>query len=159
MLNKKACGTPGHLGPFKTPIVLSAVVSVDRARSIGLHNQGIAVVWFSADICRGDSNQPDEGEVMELKKDGPGHYYIEVDNVRLTYVPACDRGEDADWCGKDVIRFQAYRDGTSSALHRGAELPIADSKTFLALVEGLCLLYRTADKGESVDRKSARYSD
>jgi len=87
---------------------------------------------------------------MKIEKDGPGHQYVDVGNVRLTYIPAQDRSEEADWSGQDVIRFQAYRDGTTRALHRGAELPVADPDTFLALVEGLCLLYRTAEKGTNI---------
>ncbi len=84
---------------------------------------------------------------MNLEKDGPGHYFVDVGNVRLTYIPAKDRSGGADWSGQDVLRFQAYRDGSTRALHLGAELPIADPATFLELVEGLCLLYRSARAG------------
>ena len=83
---------------------------------------------------------------MKIEKDSPGHQYVDIGNIRLTYIPAHDRSEEADWSGQDVFRFQAYRAETTQSLHRGAELPVADPDTFLALVEGLCLLYRKAEK-------------
>ena len=35
--------------------------------------------------------------------------YGEVENVRITYVPAGERRREANWAGTDVIRIQAYR--------------------------------------------------
>ncbi len=68
----------------------------------------------------------------------------DVDNIRVTYVPAGDRPEDANWAGSDVIRVQAYRqDPTEShSLHRGAEFPLADNVAFCRLIETLCRVYR-----------------
>ena len=79
--------------------------------------------------------------------DGSGNLYIDVANLRITYQPASRRDASQDWAGTDVIRVQAYRDdrsqsGASSALHRGAEFPVADEATFIAVIESLCTLYR-----------------
>jgi len=88
---------------------------------------------------------------MKIEIDEPGHQFVDVGNIRLTYIPAKGRRGEADWSGQDVIRFQAYRDEKTRALHRGAELPVADACRFLALVEGLCLLYRGVQSGLTAD--------
>lgn len=75
-----------------------------------------------------------------MKRDGAGHLYTEVENVRITYVPADDRSDGADWSGQDVIRLQAYR--SNGQLHRGAELPIASPDTFVQLISQLCEVYQ-----------------
>lgn len=78
---------------------------------------------------------------MELKEDGPGHLFAEVENIRITYVPAKDRQPAADWAGSDVLRVQAYRGDGGSSLHKGAELPIASSDVFIELIAALCAVY------------------
>jgi hypothetical protein len=81
------------------------------------------------------------------QRDGPGHVYAEVDNIRITYVPAKDRDPDKDWAGSDVIRVQAYRGDTSRALFPGAELPIRSPEVFVELISALCSVYNTGRQG------------
>jgi len=71
----------------------------------------------------------------------PGHVYIEVGNLRITYVPSKDRPPEKDWPGCDVIRIQAYRDSVSSALHRGAELPITGISGMRQMVKAIRKIY------------------
>src|SRR6266545_4091670 len=49
-----------------------------------------------------------------MPQDGAGHEFLEVDNVRITYVPARDRSPGANWSGSDVLRIQAYRNDSDS---------------------------------------------
>lgn len=74
-------------------------------------------------------------------RDSRNHVYVEVENCRLTFVPAADRAESKNWAGSDVIRIQARRGDDSDALHRGAELPVGDSNAVLNLVAAICRLY------------------
>ena len=80
--------------------------------------------------------------------DSAGHEYVEVDNVRITYVPATDRKPGADWSSSDVVRFQAYKSGSGTSgdksLHMGAELPVASPEAFIRLISAVCRLYSTA---------------
>lgn len=48
---------------------------------------------------------------MTLQKDSSNHPYLEVENLRLTYVSSKDRLPDKDWPGCDVIRIQAIAMG------------------------------------------------
>jgi len=73
--------------------------------------------------------------------DSTGHVFVEVDNVRITYVPSRDRTAAANWAGSDVIRVQAKK-GHGDALHMGAEFPVADEMAFVRLIEGICQVYR-----------------
>lgn len=75
-----------------------------------------------------------------MQKDSPDHLYVDVENVRITYVPAKDRSPAADWAGSDVIRIQAYK-GHGKALNPGAELPIGSPETFIQFVSALCTVY------------------
>lgn len=87
--------------------------------------------------------------------DGKGNQYVEVDNIRLTFVPAQKRRRSKDWSGKNVIRVQAYRgrrDG--KAMHRGAELPIEDGDTVLKLVSAICELYDGRPREATTSRES-----
>jgi hypothetical protein len=68
-----------------------------------------------------------------MKTDSKGNIYTEIKNIRITHVKSANRAPDKDWPGKDVIRIQAYRDGTSKSLHRGAEIPI-DNKSDISLI-------------------------
>jgi hypothetical protein len=76
-----------------------------------------------------------------MEKDSRGNVYFEVDNIRITYVESCNRNPDKDWPGTDVIRIQAYRDGESSLLHRGAEIPIDTSEKINELISALQEIY------------------
>jgi hypothetical protein len=80
-------------------------------------------------------------EEVAMSKDAAGHEYVDVENIRLTYVPASDRSRAADWAQSDVIRLQAYKGPHDRSLHMGAELPVSSSDTFVRLIEGLCKVY------------------
>lgn len=69
---------------------------------------------------------------MELQKDSDNRPYIEVGDIRLTYVPAGDRSSE-------LIRFQAGPDGGESG--KFAEVPIQSPKEFYSLVSALCQVY------------------
>ena len=73
--------------------------------------------------------------------DGSNHLYYEVQNIRVTYVPASDRRPEADWAGADVLRIQAYRGDQDASLHRGAEIPIRSAQEFGEFVAALCRTY------------------
>jgi hypothetical protein len=75
-----------------------------------------------------------------MKRDGSNHLFTEIENIRLTYVPASDRSKDADWAGSDVIRIQAYK-GAGQALHMGAEMPVKSPTVFVRLIAALCAVY------------------
>lgn len=76
-----------------------------------------------------------------MTSDSAGHLYVDVENVRVTYVPAKDRSTEADWAGSDVIRIQAYK-GQGCSLHYGAELPIGSPEVFIDLIAALSTVYR-----------------
>lgn len=76
-----------------------------------------------------------------MERDGAGHLFVDIDNIRITYVPAADRDPDANWAGSDVLRIQSYRGADSSALHRGGEFPVASPEAFSQLIAGLCRVY------------------
>jgi hypothetical protein len=78
---------------------------------------------------------------MKLDRDGKNHLYAEVENIRITYIPAADRTPEADWAGSDVIRLQSYRGFDNKSLHMGAELPISSPEVFGKLVAALCQIY------------------
>lgn len=88
---------------------------------------------------------------MTIKTDKTGHQYTDVGNLRITYIPRQSRNKAKDWAGSDVIRISAYKkDPTvSTALHRGAELPITDARTFIALVSSLCAIYNAGQYAQS----------
>jgi hypothetical protein len=78
---------------------------------------------------------------MSLSKDSRGHLYAEVDNIRVTYIPAADRAPGADWAGSDVIRVQAYKGTADKSLHMGAELPVSSPEAFGKFVATICQVY------------------
>lgn len=75
---------------------------------------------------------------MQIQQDGKGNNYIEVGNIRVTYVPKCS------WAPQfPGLRIQAYRDSTSKSLHRGAEIPISNRrKTALEIIAAIALLVK-----------------
>ena len=75
-----------------------------------------------------------------MQKDASGNNYIDVSNIRLTYVPATSRETAKNWTGQDMIRVQAYRD--KGALFQGAEFPAAN---VLGVIEALCRLRSDAE--------------
>ena len=84
-----------------------------------------------------------------MSTDKSGHIFIDVDNVRVTYVPGTDRRPDANWADADVLRIQAYKQPGGGALHIGAELPIRSPDAFIALIAALCTVYNEGRSGDT----------
>ena len=78
---------------------------------------------------------------MTTQKDSKGHAYVDVENIRITYIPAADREQSANWSGTDVIRVQSYKGDTDRSLHMGAEFPVPSSEVFGQVVAGICQVY------------------
>ena len=80
-----------------------------------------------------------------LSTDTAGNLYVDIENVRITYVCAAHRRPDTEWAGTDVLRIQAYREPGSRALHMGAEiiLPV-NGPGVLRVIEGLACLCSAA---------------
>ena len=78
---------------------------------------------------------------MPSHKDARDHLYLEVGNIRVTYIPAKDRDRDADWSGTDVIRVQSYKSPENKSLHMGAELPVPSPEVFGQFVAAICQVY------------------
>lgn len=76
---------------------------------------------------------------METTRDSRGNVYIEVGNLRITYVEQKNRSSLKDWPSADVIRIQAYRN-SSKALHKGAEYPVENDKSVYNLLEAFAKL-------------------
>lgn len=76
-----------------------------------------------------------------MLQDIRNHCYLEVGNIRVTYVPAADRTDNSNWSGFDVIRIQAYQNDENKQLHKGAELPIESPDKFIELISALCSVY------------------
>ena len=89
-----------------------------------------------------------------LKTDGSGHLYAEVENIRITYVPASDRKPEADWAGSDVLRIQAYRGSHSKSLFMGAELPVQSPEVMVDMVAALCAVYNDGRRAATPSRAS-----
>lgn len=75
-------------------------------------------------------------------QDSSGNTYINVGNLRVTYVPGDQRTEANNWAGADVIGIQAYRGSDDDALHRRAEFPVESDGALIDLIGALCELYR-----------------
>jgi hypothetical protein len=80
-----------------------------------------------------------------LEKDKADHSYIEIENIRLTYIPVADRSQNKDWAGSDVMRIQAYK-GDGKSLHMGAEIPISSPEVMIDLIAALCQLYNSSNR-------------
>jgi len=65
---------------------------------------------------------------MEEKMDSRGNPYIDVGNIRITYVPNT-------WDEIPGLRVQAYKQ--DDTLHRGAEIPIPDKAMAFDLLEAI----------------------
>ncbi len=72
-------------------------------------------------------------EELRIEHDGSGHPYVRTGNVRVTFLP------ESSWADGPGVRIQAYRDDTSSALHRGAELSLTLANGY-ALIAAIALL-------------------
>lgn len=78
---------------------------------------------------------------MEVNIDSKGNKYIEVENIRITFVKQATRSSAKNWPGEDVLRIQAKKDNISNALHRGAELPMyKKEKSVYNFIENLTKL-------------------
>ncbi|GEM59271.1 hypothetical protein B0A78_08625 [Flavobacterium columnare NBRC 100251 = ATCC 23463] len=78
---------------------------------------------------------------MNTKKDSKGNIYIELENIRITYVEKQKRSNLKNWPNADVLRIQAKKDGISNSLHRGAEFPLyKKEKSIYNLIERLTKL-------------------
>jgi len=78
---------------------------------------------------------------MKTQKDGKGHIYADIENIRVTYIPAKDRSGSKDWAGSDVIRVQSYKSDADRSLHMGAELPVESPEVFGQFVAAICQVY------------------
>lgn len=76
-----------------------------------------------------------------MERDSAGHLFVDIDNIRITYIPAADRNTEADWAGSDVLRIQSYRGTETSALHRGGEFPVGSIDAFSQFIAALCRVY------------------
>ncbi len=76
-----------------------------------------------------------------MNRDNANHLYEELQNIRITYVPATDRTEANNWAGSDVIRIQSHKNERDNTLHMGAELPIRDPDVFVEMIAKLCAVY------------------
>ena len=77
---------------------------------------------------------------MEIQTDSKGNVYIEVGNLRISYIEQKNRSNTKDWPGADVLRIQAYRDSNSKALHQGAEYPVYNEKDIYKLFRAISKL-------------------
>lgn len=78
-----------------------------------------------------------------MNKDKANHYYMEIQNIRITYVPNNDRAKEKDWAGSDVLRIQSRKSDKNHALNMGAELPINGPDDFINMIATLCEVYHT----------------
>lgn len=76
---------------------------------------------------------------MEILKDSKGSSYINVGNIRISYIEQKNRSSLKDWPNADVIRIQAYT-GKGHSLHKGAEYPIDSEKDIYVLFESISKL-------------------
>lgn len=74
---------------------------------------------------------------MQINNDGKGNIYVEIENLRITYVEQRNRLNVKDWPNSDVLRIQAYQGNNSKSLHKGAELPIYNEKSIYGLFEAI----------------------
>jgi hypothetical protein len=88
---------------------------------------------------------------MTIKTDKSGHLYTDVGNIRIAYIPRQSRNTTKDWANSDVIRISAYKQdpNVSQAMHRGAELPIEDARTFIALMSSLCAIFNAGQGAQA----------
>ena len=82
-----------------------------------------------------------------MNTDNANHLYEELQNIRITYVPAGDRQDAKNWAGSDVIRIQSYKTETDKSLHMGAELPVPDPDVFVEMISKLCAVYNAGRTG------------
>lgn len=82
---------------------------------------------------------------MESQRDRFGSLYIEVNELRITYIPADARDRAKNWPGQNILRIQTFQDENHDH-YETLESPVNDSD-LLELVGELALL-RKAVKNE-----------
>ena len=76
-------------------------------------------------------------------RDSKGNEYIDLNNLRITYVNASTRRVDSNWSASDVIRIQAYKDPVQRrALHKGAEMPVTGELDLIDLAMAILEMAR-----------------
>ncbi|WP_445749283.1 hypothetical protein [Polaribacter sp.] len=79
---------------------------------------------------------------MEVLKDSKGNSYVNVGNLRITYVVQISRENDEkDWSKTSVLRIQAHT-GKGKKLHKGAEYPVNNEKDIYSLFEAFSKLMK-----------------
>lgn len=53
---------------------------------------------------------------MKIETDERGNCFVDVSNVRITWVQAETRDPGTDWASGDVLRIQVYNNGTDGRL-------------------------------------------
>jgi len=78
---------------------------------------------------------------MDIMHDGRGNPYVNVDNLRITFIRRGVKDDQKDWEGDcHYLRVQAYRGGNCGSLHRSAEFPIPNhgkALELLSVISGL----------------------
>jgi phosphoserine aminotransferase len=77
-----------------------------------------------------------------VKSDKKNQMYLETANLRVTYVPAGQRGAAKNWAGKDTIRIQAYQGPSNQRLHLGAEMPVESLQELIETLQEFQKNYR-----------------
>jgi hypothetical protein len=74
-----------------------------------------------------------------VEHDSKGHPYIDVGNIRVTFLPGSSWNETGHG-----LRIQAYRGGENRALHKGAELHLPSREDGFALIAAIATLLHDA---------------
>lgn len=77
-----------------------------------------------------------------METDSKGNIFVDVGNVRISYIESQKRLMSKDWAETDVIRIQAYKGRDTKALHMGAEIPIEKTEKIIDLMEALIKIYK-----------------
>lgn len=85
-----------------------------------------------------------------MNLDSKKNAYLNVNNIRVTYVRSETRRDDANWSESDVIRIQAYKGlEQTGGLHRGAEMPVNGTEDLIDLAMALLELSRHHRTGQT----------
>ena len=71
---------------------------------------------------------------MEYDKKN-GNPFVDVGNIRITYIDKKTRQPSSNWSDSDTIRFAAYKNDKDSSLHKGAEIPVRTKDEIIDLIE------------------------
>lgn len=72
---------------------------------------------------------------MKTETDSAGQLYIQVSNVRVTFVPKERRtSSEKDWANSDMVRIQSFQDGKGGRLNQGAEFPVDEALRVMAAI-------------------------